>query len=108
MPSSDKELRRSVLLVFQVALLGMVTPALRAVTVGWCGRRIVAHCIYDGPIGGTELEDCSDIEGEVIASFPEHEVEVTAKRRDFPGELSSEFLAAWVYVRKESSLRRDS
>jgi hypothetical protein len=79
----------------------MVTPSLRGVTVGCAGRRIIGRCLYDGPIGEAELEECSDIEAEVMASFPDFEVEVTAKRMDVPQELRSELLDAWVYRRKE-------
>ena len=104
MDRSDLELRQSVLLVFQVALLGMVRPTLRGVTVGWTDRRIVGRCIFDGPIGDRDREDSTDVEGEVAASFPSHEVEVTARRADYPRELNSELLTAWVYVRNESDL----
>lgn len=101
MASQDRELRRRVLLTFQVALLGMVTPSLRGVTVHWDQRRILAHCLFDGPTGEEEREACSDIEAEVMASFPDHEVSVLPRRVNAPGDLTSELLDAWVYRRKE-------
>jgi len=101
MGDEDRELRRRVLLTFQVALLGMVTPALRAVTVQWDAERILAHCLFDGPTGEEEREACSDVEAEVMASFPDQEVTVVARRFDAPGDLSAELLDAWVYRRKE-------
>jgi len=101
MAGSELELRQRVLLVFQVALLGLVTPTLRGVTVGWDDRRIRARFFFDGPTGETEREACSDIEAEVLASFPGHEVEVTAERLDAPQDLAPGILGAWVYRRKE-------
>jgi len=98
---TDNELRWRVLLTFQVALLGMVPPSLRGVTVGWNDRRIVGRCFYDGPIGDREREECSDIEAEVMASFPEYDVEVVAERLDASQDLNPELLNAWVYRRKE-------
>ena len=82
MAHQDRELRRRVLLTVQVALLGMVTPSLRGVTVHWDDRRILAHCFFDGPIGEEERETCSDIEAEVMASFPNHKVDVLVRRLD--------------------------
>jgi len=97
----DNEFRRRVLVGFQVALLGMVTPSLRGITVGWDERRIVGRCFFDGPIGESERETCSDIEAEIMASFAEHDVEVVAERLDAPQDLTTELLDAWVYRRKE-------
>lgn len=101
MAAQDLELRRRVLLTFQVALLGMVTPSLRGVTVHWDEQQILAHFLFDGPTGEEEREACSDIEAEVMASFPDHEVSVLSRRVDFPGDLTGELLDAWVYRRKE-------
>lgn len=95
------EFRSRVLLTFQVALLGMVTPSLRAVTVGWEGRRITARCIYDRAIVNEDWETCSDLEGEVLASFPNQEVEVSPRYLERGRDLRSELLQAWVYRRKE-------
>ena len=101
MAGQELELRRRVLLTFQVALLGMVTPSLRGVTVRWDERSILAHCLFDGPTGEEEREACSDIEAEVMASFPDQEVNVLPRRVDAPRDLTSELLDAWVYRRKE-------
>ncbi len=79
----------------------MVPFALRAVTVGWKGSYIIGHCLFDGPVGEEEDELCSEIEAEIIARFPEQQVEVVAKRLDAPLDLRSRLLEAWVYRRKE-------
>lgn len=101
MSDPELELRRGVLLTFQVALLGMVTPSLRGVTVGWDKRRIVGRCLFDGRVGESEVEAASEVEAEVMASFPDHEVSVTAEQLDEPAPLNSRSLTAWVYCRKE-------
>jgi hypothetical protein len=79
----------------------MVTPSLRGVTVHWDERQILAHCLFDGPTGDEEREACSDIEAEVMASFPNYKVDVLARRFDAPDDLTAELLDAWVYRRKE-------
>ena len=94
-------LRTDVLLTFQVALLDAVRPSLRGVTVGWDERTIRATCIYEGVIGLSEQEECWDLEGEIAAAFPDHEVTVRAVRLDTPSDLSGELLSEWVYCRKE-------
>jgi len=101
MTGDETKLRRDVLLTFQVALLGMVTPSLRGVTVRWDCESISAHCYYDGEVTEAETEVASDIEAEIVASFPDHEVEVLAKRLDYPDDLTSRTLTAWVYARSE-------
>lgn len=101
MSGTSQELRRRVLLTFQVALLGMVTPTLRGITASWGDHRILGRCFFDGPLGEEEREMCSDIEAELMASLPEYEVEVSAERRDTPEELGPVSLGAWVYRRKE-------
>ena len=95
------ELRRSILLTFQVALLGMVMPNLRGITVGWDTDTIRAHFYYDGVIGDSEKESTSDVEAEVIASFPNYTVFTELLRLDFPQALNTEILIAWVYLRQE-------
>lgn len=93
--------RGDVLLTFQVALLGMIVPSLRGVTVGWDSKKIIAKCFYDGEIGDEEAEMASEVETEIYASYPDHEVEVRAFRLDYPVQLNPHVLQAWVYCRKE-------
>ena len=71
-------LRSNVLIAFQVALLGMITSSLRGVTVNWDSMKITAEFFYDCDIGDEEFEITNDIEGEICASFPDHEVKVIA------------------------------
>jgi hypothetical protein len=93
--------RRSVLLTFQVSLLGMVPANLRGVTVGWTEKDIRAIFFFDQCFGDVEWEIVSDVEGEIMASFPDHEIRLKGIRLDFPHELNTHTLQAWVYRRKE-------
>lgn len=95
------DLRRDVLLTFQVGLLGMVDDHLRGVTVSWDDGRIDGVLLYDGALGDIEVETASDVEAEIMASFPEHEVSVAARRYDAPGDLNAAGLKAWVFCRRE-------
>ena len=70
MIGKDLELRCRVLITFQVALLGMVTRQLRGVTVGWDESGIWGYLCFDGEVSNEEHEMCSDIQGEIAASFP--------------------------------------
>lgn len=98
---SELALRRDVLLTFQVALLGMVDPHLRGVTVSWDAEQIIGRLLFHGTLGDVEEETASDIEAEVMASFPDHDVSVTASRCDAPADLNAHGLKAWVYRRRE-------
>ena len=91
--------RRDVLLRFQVALLGMVEPHLRGVTVGWSATEIEATMFFDGRLGDDEEEVASDVEAELVASFPDHQVTVVAERLDPPE--TTPMREAWVYKRRE-------
>ena len=78
------DLRRRVLLTMQVALLGLVPPNLRAVTVGWSNELLEGKFYFEGVLSDTELEIVSEIETEVMASFPDHEVAFDGIRLDQP------------------------
>lgn len=97
--SGDIELRRRALLCFQVSLLGMVRPNLRAATVSWSEKAIEGILYIDGEVDDEAIEDASDIEAEVMASFPQHEVSVIARKCEAPKEL--EMTGAWVFMRSE-------
>jgi hypothetical protein len=99
--NDDIRLRHDVLLGFQVALLGMVTPSLRGVTVAWDEGSITGRLFYDGELADDADETASDVEAEIAASFPEHEVVITAERYDAPASMNDRGLMAWVYRRRE-------
>lgn len=97
----DFELRRQILLAFQVALLGMISPHLRGVTVGWDSSSIAGIFFYDGFVSDADEEVVSDVEAEIIASFPNFTINLKAKRHDQSKSLSDEGFKAWVYCRME-------
>lgn len=102
--SVEARLRIQVLLTFQVSLLGMVMPGLRAVTVSWSETRIDAHMYYEHPVGEVEAELASEVEAEVCAGFPDHQVRVRAEHVETPQPLSERMLpGGWVYRRREAS-----
>lgn len=79
----------------------MITPQLRGVTVGWDSKRIQSVFYFDGRVSEPEQEIASEVETEVLAAFPDQEVEVRATRLDAPQRLNEKTLAAWVYRRRE-------
>jgi hypothetical protein len=103
MPSDHKEIeiRRKLLLRFQTALLGMITPALRGVAVSWTDRTIVGRLLFDSDVADNEFECASDVEAEVAAAFPDHEVGIKAETYPHPRPMIERGLDAWVYRRKE-------
>lgn len=97
--SSEIDLRRRVLLCLQTSLLGMVGPNLRGVTAGWTPTRISVRMYFDGEVTEAELDTASDVEGEMIASFPG--VEVTVEALSAPMPVRPPILSAWAYLRRE-------
>ncbi|WP_020579289.1 hypothetical protein [Actinopolymorpha alba] len=99
--SDETSFRTEVLLSLQRALWGMITPDIRAISVGWKDGIIRVRFIYDHQVTENDLEIVSEVEGEVLADFEPH---VAA---DFSAEFSSEEMASlrndgwWAYVRRE-------
>ena len=99
--TEDIELRHQVLMVFQTALLGMVTPDLRGVSVNWSPTQIRGFFFYDGDVSEAEREIVSDVESEVIASFSKFAVDLEARSCPASKRLPSLEAGAWVYRRLE-------
>jgi hypothetical protein len=95
------ELRTSVLLTLQVALLGRITPNLRAVTCGWSSGSVVVRFIYHGNPDKDADESVSEVETDLVAAMPEKTVKTEICRLDAPRKLRTSLLEAWVYRRKE-------
>jgi hypothetical protein len=99
--TKEEDMRREVLLAFQVALLGMVVPRLRGALVRWSPTEIEAVFLYDGELTADDEETAADVEAEVAASFPDQNVQVRAVHLDSPEPLRCSAPGAWVYRRKE-------
>ena len=97
-------MRTSVLLSLQRALLGAVTPNMRAICVGWDEKLIRIRAIYDGEIDDEDRERFSEVGTKVIADFSAPmAIEEECVRLDPPERLVSLGLKEWVYWRYEPS-----
>jgi hypothetical protein len=89
-----------VLLSLQRALLGEVTPNLRAVLVRYDDSTVHFVAIFDGPISEDDREGISSVETEVMADFPSsHRITHEVVRMDAPAQIPKD--CAWAYLRKE-------
>ncbi len=90
------------LMSLQRALLGAVTPELRAVGVDWSSDCIVIHAYFDQAISDEARELTNEVETEVMADFPpEVEVRMVCLRLDAPGQIEFMGLPAWAFSRHE-------
>lgn len=78
------DLRASVLLGMQVALLGCIGCGVRKILCRWNDHEIRARAIFDGEIREEDAEAMLDAETEIMASFPNHDVSITCERCDAP------------------------
>jgi hypothetical protein len=104
MPPDNSPIQRSfVLLSLQRAMLGLVFPALRGVSVEWDHRTIHVTAYTSGPLAKEDEESVSEMETEVMADFPES-ILVTSEivRRDDAEPLPNVENAVWVYRRRDA------
>jgi hypothetical protein len=95
---TDRE--QTVMLALQQALLGEVSPNLRAVVVTCDSKSIFFECFYDRVIFETNQESMSQVETELLALFPEdHNISYRLTRSDFPCSIPK--VGLWAYYRKE-------
>jgi hypothetical protein len=97
----NKELRIKVLLSLQVALLGKISPNIRGITCSWDFSKIIIRCIFHGKIDEEDRDSMEIACTEVMADFPDHDVEIEYLRADASESLNKFVLMAWVYCRKE-------
>lgn len=95
------QLRVRLLLSIQRALLGEVTPNIRAVTAGIDENAITLRWIIDGEITDELEDDLSAAGAEVIADFETHQIAEEFVRSDAPRPLDELYLDHIAYVRKE-------
>ena len=96
------ELRALTLLSLQQALLGSVTPDLRAVEIWIEGRQVRASFSYDGEISGEHREAVSEIETLVLADLPD-DVEVRFEPASVPHSHPVGIVrdSVYAYLRRE-------
>ena len=95
------ELRRDVLISIQRALWGMIHSSIRAISVGYEGKKKLKIIYYlDREPNEDDYENISDVAGEVCSDVAFLEVEEICK---FTLEPFSKLdnLESWVYIRQE-------
>jgi hypothetical protein len=99
MTAVSEEQRTRALLSVQRALLGAVSPAVRAVVVELQGSALTVTAYFDGEVSEDDIESFSCVEAEIMADFPEQRVEVRCDRRDAPQMIPA--AGIWAYQRRE-------
>jgi len=92
------------MLSVQRALLGMITPSIRAITIGADKHTFTIRAIFDRTPTEADDELLKDITSEVCADFPEFtdfKEEAVFCRTSFNELQEQFFLEAWVFVRRE-------
>ena len=95
------ELQVRLLLSIQRALLGEVTPNIRAVTASIDEGTITLRWIIDGEITDDFRRDLSAVGAEIVADFESHQIAEEFLRCDAPRLIRDLYLDQIAYVRKE-------
>ncbi|TQV80810.1 hypothetical protein [Denitrobaculum tricleocarpae] len=98
---SLNDLRVSLLIVLQAGLLRMITPNIRGVTCAVNEQKIQLKFVYEGPYSEEDEEDCDDVATEVIAYFPDHQVDLQIVSMEISDPIDGQMLGDWAYLRKE-------
>lgn len=95
------EFRKDVLISMQRALLGMISPSVRAIAIGFEDEKKLKVIYYlDRKPNDNDYEDISEVTTEVCADIAFSEVEEVCIYTLKPfSEL--DHLTSWVYLRKE-------
>lgn len=96
------DLRVSVLLGMQRALLGCVGPAVRKIMCQWNEHEIQVRVVFGGEIGEDDADAMSEAETEMMADFPSHAVSFKLERCDNPEKISLSKDEHTVFSRLES------
>ena len=87
----------------QVALLGVVTRNLRAVTCDWDEKMITMRFVFDGEPTEWQRELCEVAATEVVADFSVHHITTEFISHPFPENIRPLYLKELVYLRWEPS-----
>ncbi|UXH76537.1 hypothetical protein [Roseateles amylovorans] len=98
---NEISLRVSVLLSVQRALLGAISPRVRAVLCSWEAAAIKVRAVFDGPVADSDVESMSIVETELVSDFPDFDVGVLCVRIDGGGSICLELGEVFVFRRKE-------
>lgn len=98
--NSSKQIVVDAKLSIQRALLGRVTPNLRAVVLSVSDKEIQLRFYFDGSVGDLEIELASEAETEVMADYDSSwSVEAACISADISEQLNDG--GVWVYQRNE-------
>ncbi|WP_034761338.1 hypothetical protein [Chryseobacterium gregarium] len=99
--NKEIELRREVLISIQRALWGMIYPEIRAIAVGYEGKKRLKVIYYlDREPNEEDYENISEVTAEICADIDFQEVEELCIFTKEPiNKLDN--LVSWVYIRKE-------
>ncbi len=95
------ELRVRLLLSIQRALLGEVTPNIRAVTAAIDESTITLRWIIDGQISHDLENDLGTVGTEIVADFESYQMSQEFLRCDAPRPMDEFYLEQLAYLRKE-------
>ena len=95
------ELRVRLLLSIQRALLGEVTPNIRAVTAQIDTQTIVLRWIIDGEISDSFKRDLGVVGTEIVADFATHQIAEEFIRCDASRAMDEFYLDDIAYARKQ-------
>lgn len=98
----DSDLRVSVLLTMQIALLGAVGPNVRKILCRWNASEIMVRAVFDGPIREDDAEVMLEVETEIMASFPGHDISLVCERHDAPQPIPRRDDEQAVFARLEA------
>lgn len=95
------QLRTKVLLSFQRALLGMIYPSIRAITIGFESEKVLkVICYLDRKPNEEDFENLSEVTSEVCSDFQFEKVDEKCIESNEP--ISKLYtLSDWVFIRKE-------
>ncbi len=104
MKYNDEKRKTYILLSLQFALLGEISPNVRAIFVDWNSSTITLYFIFDGELSEEDKENASCIETEFSCCLPieEEQIRYTTNciRIDAPKPIP-QFGRECVYKRKE-------
>ena len=101
----ENEFRISLLLGAKTALFGVVTPHLRAITLGWNFEKtvLIIRSYYDKGITNLEKELISAFATQLVSNFYENwQLDEQVIHLDAPQKM--EMLKEWIYIRYEGEL----
>ena len=97
----DPSLRSKVLLSIQRALVGTITPNVRAIVCRWSESAIDIRAMFDDAPSSTELEIMSVAETEVMSDFPKSHVQLKCIQLQLPNKVTVDDDEVIVYGRRE-------